>query len=265
LPGVVLTAAVAVSLSRFGVDEALALGTLQHPSVEESATGARGILSLDLPRTARGSHVQRVWLEASEFSLYGITGLHLSGLRAGARFGSVRLDGAASQLASDIGRETRLALTPAYCAGDRWAASLGVVHESASVDGFATARLSSVTVRSRVRLSKSVSIGGEIDRCRLSGEPSHGVDATLVAVMRPASAAVIYAVCAFDRRTGLHPSVAMTFAGGNVFRLTLGYEGTTDALKGAVAVEVGGLVCAAGVDYHPVLGSRRGITVAWRR
>lgn len=241
------------------------MGTFQHPSIEESVTGVRGVLSPDCTRTGRGTEGPRVWFEASEYGLYGITGLHLSGLRAGARLGSVWLTAAASQLASDIGRETRLALTPAYYAGDRWAASVGVVHESASVDGLVTARLLSFTVRSRVRLSESVSVGGEIDRYRLSGEPNHGADATLVAVFRPVSAAVIHTVFAFDRRTGLHPSIAMTLDGVSAFRLTLGYEGMTEALRGALAVEVGGLVCAAGVDYHPVLGSRRGITLAWRR
>jgi hypothetical protein len=252
-------------LAGVNVVETRALGTLQHPSIEESVVGVRGILSNVHRLDGRGASPRRVWFEASENRLYGIAGLHASGLRIGAQFGSVSLTAAAAHLASDIGRETRLALTPAHYAGDRWAASVGVVHESASVDGFTSAELLSLTVRSRVRLSETVSVGGEIDRYRLSGEPNHGADATLVAAIRPVSAALIHAVFAFDRRTGLHPSIAMTFDGVSAFRLTLGYEGMTDALKGALAVEVGGFVCAVGVDYHPVLGSRRGITLAWHR
>jgi hypothetical protein len=261
----VFTVVAAASLSGVGAAPALALGALQHPSVEESVTGVRGILSPGGRRGGRGGEAPRVWFEASEYGLYGITGLHLSGVRAGARLQSVWLTAAASQLASNIGRETRLAFTPAYHAGDRWAVSAGVVHESATVDGLETARLLSLTVRSRVRLSESVSVGGEIDRYRLSGEPSPGGDATLVAAFHPVSSTLIHAVFALDRRTGLHPSVSMTFEGVRALRLTLGYEGMTGALKGALAVEAGGLVCAAGADYHPVLGSRRGITLSWRR
>lgn len=247
------------------VGEARALGTLQHPSIEESAVGVRGILSGVRLSDGSGVPSPHVWFEASENLLYGIAGLHSTGLRVGARFGSVSVTAAAARLGSDVGRETRLALVPAYFAGDRWAASFGIVHESAFIDGFASSRLVSLTVRSRVRLSKQVSVGGEIDRYRLTGEPNDGADATLVAVFRPVPAALIHAAAKFDRRTGSHPSVSMTFAGIKVLRLTLGYEGTTEALKGAVAVELKGFVCAAGADYHPVLGSRQGITLAWHR
>jgi hypothetical protein len=247
--------------------ETSALGAVEHPSIEETVLGVRGILSCADPLAADGSPPARLFVEFSENRLYAIAGLRMPGVRAGVRAGRVALTGAVARLSTDIGHETLLSLTPAWYENDRWAVSAGVVYESAYVHGCVPARLLGLTVRSRVRLTRSVSVGGEVDRYRLSGgvASNGGADATLLVVVRPLSGTSIFAVADLDRWTGVLPSVSMSFGGVKGLRLTFGYEAVTSALKGALALRFGGIACAAGVDYHPVLGARRGITLSWRR
>jgi hypothetical protein len=242
-----------------------ALGAIEHPSVEESITGLRGIL-LDTGALNRNKSVGlSVFAEISEVELYGVSGLRTPGARVGFRRGSVSLVGEAAQLSSDIGSETRMSLTTAIYAGDRWASSVGLVHESAAIDDLASARLVSFTARSRVRLSNAIFVGGEIARLRLAGEPYNGADAAVVVSVRPASNAAVYAALEFDRWSGMQPSVSTVLAGYNTFRVLFGYEGVTDVVKGALAIDRGGFVVAVGATYHPVLGARQGISVSWCR
>jgi hypothetical protein len=243
------------------------LGALQYPSIEESVAGVRGILSRSDPFSPLEGAPASAFVEFCENQLYGIAGLRTPGVRAGCRAGRVALTGAVARLSTDVGHETFMSLTPACYDDDRWAASVGVTYESAYVQGFPPARVLSVTVRSRVDITGSVSVGGEIDRYRLSGglASDAGADATVMVALRPVSGATLYAVAGMDRWTGVLPSVSMVLDGAKALRLSFGYEGVTRALKGALALRLGGLLCAAGVDYHPVLGARRGVSLLWRR
>ncbi|MCK5618482.1 MAG: hypothetical protein KAJ17_03740 [Candidatus Krumholzibacteria bacterium] len=244
---------------------ASALGAFEHPCVEESITGLRGILLDTFALNRDESTGMSVFAEISEVELYGVSGLQMPGVRVGFRRGSVSLVGEAAQLSSDIGSETRMSLTTAIYAGDRWASSVGLVNESAAIDDLASARLVSLTARSRIRLSKAIFVGSEIAGLRLAGESYDGVDAAVVLSVRPASNAAVYASLEFDRWSGMHPSVSTVLAGYNTFRVLFGYEGVTDVVKGALAIDRAGFVVAVGATYHPVLGTRQGITVSWRR
>jgi hypothetical protein len=244
---------------------ASALGAFEHPSVEESITGLRGILLDTYALNRNKSTGLSVFAEISEVELYGVSGLRTPGARVGFRRGSVSFVGEAAQLSSEIGSETRMSLTTAIYAGDRWASSVGVVHESAAIDDLASARLVSFTARSRVQLSNAIFVGAEIARLRLAGEPYDGADAAVVLSVRPASNAAVYAALEFDRWSGMQPSVSTVLAGYNTFRVLFGYEGVTDAVKGALAIDRAGFVVAVGATYHPVLGVRQGISVSWRR
>jgi len=244
---------------------ASALGAFEHPCVEESITGLRGILLDTFALNRDESTGMSVFVEISEVELYGVSGLRTPGVRVGFRRGSVSLVGEAAQLSSDIGSETRMSLTSAIYARDRWASSVGLVHESAAIDGLASARLVSLTARSRIRLSNAIFVGSEIAGLRLAGESYDGVDAAVVVSVRPASYAAVYAALEFDRWTGVQPSVSTVLAGYNTFRVLFGYEGVTDTIKGALAIDRAGFVVAVGATYHPVLGARQGITVSWRR
>ena len=253
---------VALTLGPLHPTGARAMGALQHPSIEQSAAGVRGILFYTLSAGGPyGSPSFRV--EASEIALYGVPGLRLSGVRVGGRAGAVSLVAEAARLSADGGSETRLAVTPAVFLSNWWAASLGLVYESAVVDGMPSARLASATGRSLVRLSRTVSVGGEVARYRLFGEANDGADVTMAVVVRPLDGATIRAVVAVGRWSGAQPSLSTTIGSPRRFRLTIGYESSSEALKGALAVSLGGLTCAAGANYHPVLGSRHGVTLTW--
>jgi hypothetical protein len=206
---------------------ASALGAFEHPSVEESITGLRGILLDTYALNRNKSTGLSVFAEISEVELYGVSGLRTPGARVGFRRGSVSFVGEAAQLAS--------------------------------------ARLVSFTARSRVQLSNAIFVGAEIARLRLAGEPYDGADAAVVLSVRPASNAAVYAALEFDRWSGMQPSVSTVLAGYNTFRVLFGYEGVTDAVKGALAIDRAGFVVAVGATYHPVLGVRQGISVSWRR
>ena len=84
-------------------------------------------------------------------------------------------------------------------------------------------------------------------------------------LVRPVDGTTIRAVLGVGRWSGVQPSLSATVGPGRRFRLTVGYEAATDALKCAFAVEVRGFTCAAGFDYHPVLGRRQGVSLTWGR
>jgi hypothetical protein len=250
------------------VPTAAALGSLRYPSIEEVVTGARGILSEAFPLRRDGEVGPTVFAELSELRLYGLSGLHTGGARAGARLGDVTVVGAVSRLSSDIGGETVLSLAPAWHAGDRWCASAELAYESADINDLAAARLVRLTCRSRVRVTQRMSVGGEVGGLRLWGEPLDGADASVAMAARPVPGVTVRAIVTVDRWSGAQPSLSVTLAGGGalgVLRASFGYEGATDALKGALVVEVAGCAVSAGATYHPVLGARQGISVSWRR
>jgi hypothetical protein len=238
------------------------MGALEHPSIEESVAGVRGIL-FQTPSPVGTSGTASLRVEAAEAALYGIAGLHVSGLRAEVRTGAVSLVAEAAVLASDVGRETRVALTPAVFVSGRWAASLGLIHETAAVEGLPAARLLSVTGRSLVRLSGRMSVGGEVSRYRLCAEANDGADLQMAVIVTPIAGALIRAVVDIGRWAGAQPSISATVASPGGLRLSLGYEAGTEALKGALAVGLRALTCAAGAHRHPVLGSRYGVTLSW--
>jgi hypothetical protein len=240
-----------------------ALGALEHPSVEQAAAGVDGILFYTLSTDGTAAAAP-FYVEATEIALYGVAGLRLSGIRAGARLGAVWLVAEAARLGADIGHETRLAVTPAVFVSGRWAASVGLVHECAHIDGMDAAHLTSVTARSLVRLSDAASVGGEVGRYRLCGEANDGADVSLCALVRPLPGTVIRAVVGIGRWVGAQPTVSTSVAVFGAVRLTMGYQAATDALNGAVAFGVGGLGCAAGAQLHPTLGTRHGVAVTWR-
>jgi hypothetical protein len=208
---------------------------------------------------------ERLGVEASEQSLYDVPGLHVSGVRIGVRAGPALLVAEAAQLAADVGRETRVAIAPSLFASNRWAASLALAHESVAVDGMEPAHLVSATVRSLVRLSGTVTVGGEVARYRLDGEAHDGADVTLAVLARPLSGALIRAVVGLGRWGGAQPSLSTTVGALDPLRVTVGYDAATEAIKGALAVRIGALSCAAGAHHHPTLGPRYGVSVAWGR
>jgi hypothetical protein len=262
-PGTVLTAIAIALLSLPLAPEGVgALGALEHPSIEQSAAGVRGILFYTLSPIGTMAAASLA-VEVSELALYGISGLSVSGVRIGTRKGPVALVGEAARLDADVGHETRLALTPTVFWSNRWAASLGVVYESAVVDGMAPARLVSATGQSLVKLSGAVSVGGGVARYRGRGETSDGADVTLAVLVRPVTGAIIRAVVDVGRWTGAQPTVSTTVGSLSPLRLTLGYDAATEALKGALAVGLGGLSCAVGAHHHPTLGPRYGVTLLW--
>lgn len=239
-----------------------ALGALEHPSIEQSAAGVRGILFYALSPEGAGA-APRCRLEASESALYGIPGLHVSGVRVGGRVRTFAFVAEAARLQADLGRETRVAVRPAVYPSRRWAVSLGLIYESVAVDGMSAAWLLSATGRSVVRLSRRVSVGGEVARYRLRGEAHDGADVAVALLVEPLDGAVIRVVAAVGRWTGTQPSVSTTLGSAGPVRLTLGYETATEALKGAVAVQMGPLGCVVGVHVHPTLGQRLGVSVSW--
>jgi len=241
------------------------LGVLQYPSVEETVTGTRGILSETFDLLRRDDRGPAVFAELSELQLYGVSGLHTSGVRAGIRAGAVSVVTAATRLSSEVGSETMVSLAPGFHAGDRWSASVGLVYESNAIEGLASARLVSLTVRSRVRVSETVSVGGEIGRLRVRGEPHDGADVAVVLSARPVPAVCVRAVLDAGRGGGPQPSMSATLHALGAIRLSFGYEGLSDALKGALAIELVGFAVVAGATYHPVLGVRQGISLSWRR
>jgi hypothetical protein len=204
-------------------------------------------------------------VELSDFTLYGVSDLRVSGVRVGGRAGWLSLVAEAAQLQADLGGETRLALTPCVQQRGRWAASLGLVYERVDVDGARPASLASATARSLVNLSREVAVGGEVVGYRLYGEECGGVDLSMAVLVRPVDGTTIRAVLGVGRWSGVQPSLSATVGPGRRFRLTVGYEAATDALKCAFAVEVRGFTCAAGFDYHPVLGRRQGVSLTWGR
>jgi hypothetical protein len=241
-----------------------ALGALQHPSIEQSAACVRGILFY--ASSAGGvAGTSSLRVELSEIVLYGVSGLRIAGARVGGRAGAASLVANVARLSADVGSETRIALTPAVFLTGRWAASLGLVYESAAIDGMQPARLASATGRSLVILTRAVAVGGEVAGYRLSGEDNDGADVTMAVVVTPLAGATIRAVIAMGRRSNAQAALSATVCASGRFRVTIGYEAWTEALKGAVAVSLGGLTCAAGVHIHPVLGVRQGVSLAWGR
>lgn len=257
-----MAAVLALVISTSVPHGASGLGALEHPSIEQKAAGVKGILFYTL--SAHGTPAASpVHVEASEVMLYGVAGLRLSGIRAGIRHAAVSVVAEAARLSADVGRETRFAVTPAVFVSNRWAASVGLVHEYAEIDGVGTSRLTSVTGRSLVRISGSVSVGGEVARYRLWGEENDGADVSLLVLIRPLPGTIIRAVVDVGRWVGAQPTLSTSVRAFRAVRLSLGYEAATDALNAAAAVKLGGLACAAGAQFHPTLGSRHGVTVTW--
>lgn len=260
-PALAALAAVAVELIALDVS---ALGVLQHPSAEQSAAGVRGILfGESLLRPARAEAA--VFVEGSELLLYGDSGLRVSGVKAGVRTRFISVVMAAARLSSGVGREHRFELTQAVHVAGRWAASVGLVYETAGIDGMTPSRLLSTTGRSIVRLSDAVSVGGEVGRYRIGGEPAAGADVALAFLFTPVDRATIRGILDVGRWSGARPSFSVTLEATGSLRLTFGYDAAAESLEGALAVSVGALTCAAGAQYHPVLGTRQGVTLSWQR
>ena len=257
-------AALAALAGQFIAMDAAALGVLQHPSAEQSAAGVRGILFGE-PLLHPGLPAAAAFVEGSELLLYGDSGLRVSGVKAGIRTGFVSVVMAAARLSGGVGREHRFELTPAVHGAGRWAASVGLVYETAGIDGMKTARLLSVTGRSIVRLSDAVSVGGEVARYRVRGEPAAGADIALAFLFKPVDRAIVRGVLEVDRWSGARPLISTTLEASGSLRLTFGYDTAAESLEGALAVSLGGLTCAAGAQYHPVLGTRQGVTLSWQR
>jgi hypothetical protein len=201
-------------------------------------------------------------VQVSEGLLYGIPGLHVSGIRVGARVAGAFVTAEAAQLSSQIGTETRLALSSALCSA-RWAVSVGVVYDGVAFGEFDSSHLIGLTIRSLARVTASLRVGGEVGRLRLTGEELPGADITMVMTAAPARGVIVQGTVELDRRAGLLPGVATVIAGPGPSRLLMGFEGETDALKGAVGVRWGAFDLTVGVFYHPVLGDKREVTVTW--
>ena len=239
------------------------IGALEHPSVEESAAGLRGIVSDLWPLGSAGP--PSAFVEISDIRLYNIPGFHTPGIRAGCRLGSISVCGEVGRLVSGVGTETRIALSPAVYGGDRWAVSVAVVFESASIDGFRTDRRTGLTARSRLWLTQSVSVGGEVGRVWMWGANDRGADLSTALIVFQSGPVSIRTVLEIGRRTGMDPLLSATLSGGAGVRMTVGYRGATETLAGALSVGLAGIACAAGVEIHPVLGYRSGVTLSWRR
>ena len=240
-----------------------AIGAVEHPSVEESATGLRGIVSDLWPLGKTGA--PSVFVEISDIRLYNIPGFHTPGIRAGCRLGTVSVCGEVGRVVSGVGTETRCALSPAVHGGDKWAVSVSVVYESVTIDGFRTDRKTGVTARSRLWLTETVAAGGEVRDVWISGASDNGADLSTSLIVFPAGPVSIRTVLEIGRRTGMDPLLSATLSGGAGIRMTVGYRGATETMTGVFCVGLAGLACAAGVEIHPVLGYRSGVTLSWRR
>lgn len=243
--------------------DAGAIGALRHPSVEEMVTGGRGILGpWFFSADSAGTQPPPLMVQVSEELLFGIPGLHTSGIRLGGRAAGLFVTAAAAQLSSPIGKETRVEVTPLLSSA-RWAVSVGFVRETVVLGEMARSGLISLTVRSLARVSGSFRVGGEIDRLRLSGEEFPGTDATIVLTTTPAQGIVLQGTVEVGRTNGIVPGIATTVTRPGPWRFSIGLEGGTDVLKGAIGVRWGAIDLAAGIFYHPVLGEKRGVTVTW--
>jgi hypothetical protein len=257
-----VTAAVVATIAA-GAAPAAALGSHPFPSVEEFASGLGGVLSDLWP--LGGASGASVFLTLADVRLYDVSGFHAPGLRAGCRLGPCSVTGDVSQVVSGVGTETRICLAPAVYAGDRWVASVALVHERVCVDGFLPDSETAVDISSTIRLTESVRIGGEARYLRVAGDSGRGADVVTVLIVNPTGAARLRAVLEIDRRLGVFPLVSATLCGGAGIRITAGYRGATGAVAGAAGFGVASLVFVAGAEIHPVLGYRSGVTVTWRR
>lgn len=241
--------------------EPSALGALRHPSVEESVTGTAGILGPAFS-LGPGAGLPAVLVQVSEEAMYGIPGLHTSGATVGFGAAGGFVTAEAAQLSSSVGSEKRLALTPALVTS-AWAVSAGIVYDGVTLVGMESAKILSVNVRSLIWITKTLRLGGEIDRLRLAGEELPGADVKLVVLSIPAQNISLHGTIELGRRTGFAPGAAVTVDELGPARLSFGYEGGTEALKASVFLEWRTLGLAAGVYYHPVLGEKREITLTW--
>jgi hypothetical protein len=140
-----------------------------------------------------------------------------------------------------------------------------VVSESVSIDGFRTERQTGLTARSRLWLTKTVVAGGEVSGLRIWGKNNNGADLSTALIVFPAGPVSIRTVLEIGRSTGMDPLLSATLSRGAGIRMTVGYRGATETMSGALCVGLAGIACAAGVEIHPVLGYRSGVTLSWRR
>ena len=245
----------------------IALGSLRLPSTEEAVSGARGILGPAFARHSRGADSTAarrgpVMIRIGEEQMYGIPGLHTSGVLVGVRVKKVFMTGEAAQLSSPVGSEARLALTAAASA-ESWAVSVGCAYDAVALDGLSGTNLMSVNAASFVWLTPSVRAGGSVERLRITGEEYPGADVLFVLSVQPTRYVALYGTMELDRRFGAVPGAAMTVEGLGPARVSIGYESGPDALKGSFTVSWRSVDLSIGVYYHPVLGEKRGITLTW--
>jgi hypothetical protein len=201
-------------------------------------------------------------IRVSEEQMFGISGLHTSGVQAGVKVSRLFVTGEAAQMSSQVGSETRVALTAALLS-TTWAVSAGGVYDGADIEGMGGANLISFNASSLVWVTNALRVGGSIERVRISGEDYPGADVSLALLAYPAPAVALYGTVEFDRRFGAVPGVAVILAGLGPSRLGLGYECGPDALKGSFALSWRSIDVAVGVYYHPVLGEKREVTLTW--
>jgi hypothetical protein len=246
-------------------DAALATTITMEPGIGSRVVGAAGILNPHgfwSVETVGGTH----WLvEVVEELLYDIPGLRLDGGRSVVAFDGIGGTVRWARVNTAIGSETTIGVGAVRCSNDSWAVSLDADHSVVSLDGFEASRTTTVTTRTRLRLTPWATIGAQIARFRVTGDPDPGADVTLVGTVRPASGVVVLAAFGIDRRYGAEPGLAVSVRPFSAVRLTTGYETATSMLKAAVDIRHGGVGLTAGAFVHPVLGTRRAVSLSWQR
>jgi hypothetical protein len=244
------------------------------------ASYARGVgVALFAPPRERALGVDRTWeslwreppadgatvcrVEAGEWLLFGIDGLHAQSLGLTLERKAWDLEVSAALLAAPVGRESAFGAEASAPFGGRFRIGAAVRADIAEIDGCEAASLVMLSVSALVPVGGGVALFSRAEDIRLAGEPLPGAGATIGLAVSGAPAV------GGTVRLALSPAGAVSFGvssrvrvGGRLY-FSLGYEDDSGSFNGSVCLRVKALLLDAGSAIHPVLGVSQGLFLSF--
>ncbi len=236
-------------LSRAPRERALGIDRLSAPVV------------LD-PPAAKASET-RWFLEAGQWDLYGIEGVHGTAFAVevdgGHRRGVLR----AGRVSSPVGSESEIAVGVLVRAGGKFWAGATLRLEIAQIEGCVQTHILTASPCVLVRLAPDVSLISVVEDVCVTGEDLPGADASLRVVAGADRNLCAAASLTAARDGAFTVGVSSRLRLGRGGALALGYSDDTGAFEGSLMLRVRSLAVDAGATAHPVLGVSKALFLSW--
>jgi hypothetical protein len=202
-------------------------------------------------------------LEAGQWNLYGIKGVHGGAFAVEVDRGGCRGVFRAGRVSSPVGSESAMAVGVLAGAGGRFWAGATLRLEIAEIEGCVRTHLLTVSPCVVVRMAPGVSVISVVEGVRVTGEEFPGADASL-SVVAGANRSLSAAASVTAARDGAFTiGVASRLRLGRGVALALGYSDDTGAFESSLVLRVRSLAVDAGATAHPVLGISKALFLSW--